>query len=1702
MLNPEAAKKRLEQWSAGDDASEERFLPAVKKLPAKLRTIAYSLLNRDAKGNDEFEDWQVQQEYQRGQLRALDGLTRSDRIKLYGVFFGSLAADIETGRQWMKSLPLSVGYAHKPFRAPQSPELTRERRGAWVQSLITLAAAFQSGVLSPAWLAAWVPHVTVGGWHTFHGEVGTLLAAVIDSGGKAADEVFDILCASARKEHDIGGMGQHVTQGLLCSSRVEGWELMEKMLLAAQRQEGLRQSILEPAVDAHPQAFRRLLRLIVDKGLCRFSSVVRAMDVWFGMGWAAAATKRVNDTIAAGSELLEKPAERKKVLSGSDAERAYLALWAIAFDDAPASVKPAEILLRHKDVEMRYVAALHLSRLGIPQTQPARVKALDDDDLRVALTALAGGMQGEFDEPDDIPGSEPLFNALERLYERMPEKPKTLQPLVWPWTEINVARDYVSSLLVTSLGTLPPTRLIPHLKRLDPWARANVVNSLANQKKWDAQTREAIFERVGDASANVRESAIDALAKNKIKPAEAEQLEGYLTRTTADLRNGVVSLILTLSDKDAIGSASRLLESKNKNQRLAGLELLRRLSEANRQRSKCIELAQSWADGRKTLLKDEQSQLDAILDSDREVLTLDNALGLMDPAERTQVTPPKKHKVQCVTPAVPKLLKSLDDLVHEHRQVKVRYRPWSGSDEEESLLGEITYGFPTPSYDKPVKEQLALLPLHDVWEEWFRKRPAALKDKDGLELLRAWSLYRIVNDWSFEDAHKWLRGSRDRKPLADHLLGAAKIPSLKYDSIVGDLLQWLLVLHPPKNAVDFCLDVIESIQALIPAKDMEAIRYKPGSKVGDPFDFDAEEHDWRNFDFVSEWESNLPILKAVAAERFTRRQRKRHWQILSRLDEPFPGAERNRPRIAELAEAYCAGDATLADVADHLLGPREPREIGTDYHSLRSLTSRPSQKPFRAFLERPEIADLIGRIQNRLLEIELARGETWTWATAAALWVASYRGLDTLMKLLKALGKDGFKKLSGWGANAAGSRPATFTALVEKVWPADDDTPQRFATEMKQAVKDGHFPEERLLQLAFLAPQWTDHVEAALNWDGFTEGLYWYMAHMKYVMGVTDALESDADAEEPEAADDDDDAESADKPKKLSRWDRIIRERTPLTDAERGDGAIDVDWFHRTYKQLTPKRWEALSAAAKFAATTGQAKRAQFIADVLLGKASKKDLVDGIKKRNLKENVRLLGLLPLAGGAKRDKDVVERYEVLQHYRRYANKLSSMTKPEALRAVEIGMRNLAATAGYADPMRLQWAMEAESTKDLASGSLQVAKGDTSLTLSLNERAEPELVVRRGDKVLKSLPKTVNKDAKFVELRERSTHLKRQAARVKQSLEVAMCRGDEFTARELQQLADHAILWPQLSRLVLVGEGCIGYPVKGGKAVQDHAGRLEPVKKNERFRIAHPHDLLQTQAWDRWQHECFHVERLQPFKQVFRELYVVTAQEKKDDTFSNRYAGQQVQPRQAYALWGSRGWSADEYEGVWKTFHEEQLVAGVSFNRGYTTPLEVEGLTLDRIEFRRREEYTPLKLTDVSPRTFSEAMRDLDLVVSVAHAGDVDPEASASTVEMRTALLRETCDLLNLKNVSLRDSRAIIKGGLGEYTVHLGSGVVHRMPGGSVCIVPVHAQHRGRLFLPFADDDPRTAEVISKTLLLSRDEEIDDPIILDQLRLLAS
>ena len=490
-------------------------------------------------------------------------------------------------------------------------------------------------------------------------------------------------------------------------------------------------------------------------------------------------------------------------------------------------------------------------------------------------------------------------------------------------------------------------------------------------------------------------------------------------------------------------------------------------------------------------------------------------------------------------------------------------------------------------------------------------------------------------------------------------------------------------------------------------------------------------------------------------------------------------------------------------------------------------------------------------------------------------------------------------------------------------------------------------------------------------------------------------------------------------------------------------------------------------------------------------------LVDEVDAKRKQDAIRALGLLPLEPRAPK-QDVLARYKVMQEFVRTSRQFGSMRQASEKLAARIAQENLARTAGYPDPIRLQWAMEGLATADLAAGPVIATVKDVTVSLAIDDEGLPEITVKRGEKLLKSPPPEIKKDEAVAELFERKTDLRRSASRMKGSLEQAMCRGDVFSGEDLVELMGNVILKPMLERLVFIGEGIAGYPVGGGKALRDHAGKVEPIKKTEKLRLAHPVDLLASKAWTSWQRDCFTTERTQPFKQVFRELYVLTSQEKSDATFSQRYAGHQVNPRQAMALLGGRGWVTAPEQGIFRTFHDEKLVAWLEFLETFYTPAEVEGLTLEKVRFAVRGATEYARLTDVPARVFSEVMRDVDLAVSVAHRGAVDPEASASTVELRASLLQETLQLLKLKNVTIKSPHILIKGTMTEYSVHLGSGTTHMLPGGTLFIVPVHSQHRGRIFLPFADDDPKTAEIISKVLLLARDNEIKDPNLLEQLR----
>jgi hypothetical protein len=256
------------------------------------------------------------------------------------------------------------------------------------------------------------------------------------------------------------------------------------------------------------------------------------------------------------------------------------------------------------------------------------------------------------------------------------------------------------------------------------------------------------------------------------------------------------------------------------------------------------------------------------------------------------------------------------------------------------------------------------------------------------------------------------------------------------------------------------------------------------------------------------------------------------------------------------------------------------------------------------------------------------------------------------------------------------------------------------------------------------------------------------------------------------------------------------------------------------------------------------------------------------------------------------------------------------------------------------------------------------------------------------------------------------------------------------------------------------------------------------------------MFKAGCWREMQTMLFEKEIVQPFKQVFRELYVKTDEEM-NCLDSRRYAGNQIQTKRTAAVLKNRRWIADVEEGLQKVYYKENIIATIYALADWFSPSEVEAPTLEWVAFYDRKTGAPVKIADVPDILFSEVMRDVDLAVSVAHAGEVDPEMSHSTIEMRHVIAEFTCKSFKLKNVSFTESHALIKGTRGNYTVHLGSGVIHQEGGPMINVLPVHSQRRGRIFLPFVDDDPKTSEIITKILLFAEDAKIKDPFILDQI-----
>lgn len=1470
------------------------------------------------------------------------------------------------------------------------------------------------------------------GLSTGHGAVGTAAALAIDAGDDHVRQTLDDLL-------DRGTWNQAIAHALLRQRDPASWARAHDVLLAAGREEGLRMAIAQAAGESSPEAFTATLRVIVEHDLTRFASIASVAGSWLGLPVDAEHRALITHCTREALELLDDPGRRDARLRPGGGP-VWRPLWAMAIGDLAGSLAAARTLLADPEAPRRAAAVLHLAHHhDEPGVRDALVPLLDDPELRIAIAAAEALVSLEGGS-DRIPAT---GGASGRLLERLPKETSEVAAIP-PLPACTASRSDLIWLISAEAGA-PELGTFARLRdTLGAGARATVVHRHGAQLARDH--RSTLLTLLTDPSPTVREHAFGAAADLTLREDELLALEPHLRRKVGDLRHGVISLIRGAGDAHALGAMQRLAAGGTAAMRLAAVELAAGLARSDDPTSATPARRQleSATSDRSDDIREAAARALTALGAEQEP-TEDDGFGLFDPADLTPPRQPADGSVRLADDTALTLIRALAAFLtmHADDQITVRLREGGPHEEETVAIGELSYRHRhTQLRTATLREELAHV-LRD-----------AGPDHD-LTLMRSALLVHI--DDRLTDAVP--RTHEFRIDL--DAIGPGCSVGLQV------VMDWLLDDHESAASRELLLDATETLLAMptpVPAGDASGARFARS---------------------VALTHGRLPRMR-FASERLARTHAQwsdehlaRYWGLcrwVSETDRPTladcspyddtrdrrSARLPRRPALSDVVLLHARGIVRDADVLDHLIGPRGlsgSRDLAWILDPFERGTVAPAEPTL----------ELARRARDRIVGVELARGEAPTRATAMVSGLRDCGGAHAFVEAVRVLGRQGIDR---GGAHRPWAIGPTMSSIIRASWPRPEETPAEVAALLR---KTG-LSRQRALELACFAPQWSAHLGAAVGVPELADAVWWVRAHTR---------------DEPWL------------PDEIRTQERAIGERTELPLDAFADGAVDVEWFARVRAAIGPRMlFDELLPAARFASSNGGHKRAELFARALDGKVPLRELRERISATRHQDSLRALGLRPLSP-RRRDADLRERFALIVQFRRESRQFGSQRQASERLAAEVAMMNLARTAGYRDPMRLSWALEAAATDDLRGAGVTVHHEGATVGLRIDDTGAAQLSVARGARVLKAVPAKVRRVPQVAALVSRSAEIRRSASRVRDGLDQAMVRGDAFRASEVAALRAHAVLWPQLRELVMVG-GSPEAPVVGrlataADALEDVDSTQHPLVELDELRIAHPIDLLATGRWRDWQRRIVREQRAQPFKQVFRELYTPVADEcdERQPAWSRRYAGHQVHGPQARALLTARGWRCPQADGPMRTLRQEQLIARVEVVEPWGTPLEVQETTLDGVWFMSTATGQPVPLPDVPPRVFSEVMRDLDLVVSVAHAGGAVREASMSSIEQRAALVRETVALLGIANVRVDGRRVLIDGAIGRYAVHLGSAVVSQRPGGGICIVPVHEQQRGRVFLPFADDDPRSAEVLAKVLLLAADDAIADPSIRAQL-----
>lgn len=313
---------------------------------------------------------------------------------------------------------------------------------------------------------------------------------------------------------------------------------------------------------------------------------------------------------------------------------------------------------------------------------------------------------------------------------------------------------------------------------------------------------------------------------------------------------------------------------------------------------------------------------------------------------------------------------------------------------------------------------------------------------------------------------------------------------------------------------------------------------------------------------------------------------------------------------------------------------------------------------------------------------------------------------------------------------------------------------------------------------------------------------------------------------------------------------------------------------------------------------------------------------------------------------------------------------------------------------------------------------------------------------------------------------------------------------------------------------------------GQLVDVQANPLPPLTDEATVHLWHPIGFP-SEMVVAWRDFLQKYEVTQPFKQAYREVYIVTDAELRTETYSNRFAAHVLRQHQFAALCRQRGWHYN-LMGQWDSHNtpgihlpEWNMMAQYYVDAAWNDDANDVGIFVhiqtDQVRFHKDGALLPMY--DVPAMVFTEVMRDVDLYVGVTSIGN-DPNWQdtghngmnaywqsysfgdlTESANVRVEVLKRLVPRLKIRDKCTFEGKfLVVQGKLRSYKIHMGSGNILMKPNDQyLCIVPGRdvSASTERVFLPFEGDNMLSI-IVSKALLLADDDKIKDETITRQIK----